>query len=231
MPTIIDLAQKVKAKYPGQYDDLSDIDLGNKIKAKYPSDYNDFEDVSNAPQRTLVQKAIEGGRNLLLGSESALTKHILAPAVGVLPISPEAKARMQVLQHEPDLHLATDAIQELLPWLKSTPEERITELNPNAGRRMVEYPPGSEIGMNKEQLARRLLYEPEGHAPITNTQGREIPSYQIPGNLGSGHESLGTVGRVLASMGINTLFDPLAYLGILPETPAGKLLKTANEIK
>lgn len=35
------LAQKIKAKYPGVYDDLSDADLESKIDAKYPGVYAD----------------------------------------------------------------------------------------------------------------------------------------------------------------------------------------------
>jgi len=45
MATILDLAQKVKAKYPGQYDDLPDALLGAKIKAKFPGQYDDFADI------------------------------------------------------------------------------------------------------------------------------------------------------------------------------------------
>ena len=44
MPTIEDLGKKVKEKYPGQYDDLSDMDLGKKVKEKYPDAYKDFAD-------------------------------------------------------------------------------------------------------------------------------------------------------------------------------------------
>jgi len=44
--TIEDLGKKVKAKYPGQYDDLADADLGRKVKSKYPGDYDDFSDIA-----------------------------------------------------------------------------------------------------------------------------------------------------------------------------------------
>ncbi len=33
---IIELGKRVKAKYPGQYDDLSDIEVGRKVKARFP---------------------------------------------------------------------------------------------------------------------------------------------------------------------------------------------------
>lgn len=42
MPTLEDLGQKVKAKYPGQYDDISNTELGTRVKAKYPGSYDDF---------------------------------------------------------------------------------------------------------------------------------------------------------------------------------------------
>lgn len=44
MSTVEDLGKKVKAKFPGQYDDLSDVDLGTKVKAKFPDAYKDFAD-------------------------------------------------------------------------------------------------------------------------------------------------------------------------------------------
>lgn len=48
MPTILELGQKTKAKYP-QYSDMSDLEVGQKIKSKYPIEYSDFKD-PNAEQ-------------------------------------------------------------------------------------------------------------------------------------------------------------------------------------
>lgn len=42
MPTIEDLGKKVKARYPGQYDDLADSEVGKRVKAKHPGAYDDF---------------------------------------------------------------------------------------------------------------------------------------------------------------------------------------------
>jgi len=50
--TIIDLGQKVKAKYPGTYDNLDDAEVGRRVQAKYPQ-YSQFMDVpqgSTAPK-------------------------------------------------------------------------------------------------------------------------------------------------------------------------------------
>lgn len=54
MPTVAELGQRVKAKYPGVYDDLSDMDVGQKVKTKYPGAYDDFADI---PQSSPTQPA------------------------------------------------------------------------------------------------------------------------------------------------------------------------------
>lgn len=47
-PTVSDLGKKVKAKYPGTYDDLADDDLGRRVKTKFPGSYDDFVEPSAA---------------------------------------------------------------------------------------------------------------------------------------------------------------------------------------
>ncbi len=47
--TITDLGRKVKAKYPGQYDDLADDEVGRRVKTKFPGSYDDFTDAPTAP--------------------------------------------------------------------------------------------------------------------------------------------------------------------------------------
>lgn len=42
--TVVELGQRVKTKYPGDYDDLDDAEVGRRIKLKYPGDYDDFSD-------------------------------------------------------------------------------------------------------------------------------------------------------------------------------------------
>ncbi len=44
MPSILELGQKVKAKYPGTYDDLPDYEVGTKVKEKFPGSYDDYVD-------------------------------------------------------------------------------------------------------------------------------------------------------------------------------------------
>lgn len=56
------LAQTVRAKYPGQYDDLSDSELEAKIDAKYPGAYNDLPRSGKAPSGPLrIEAGMTGG--------------------------------------------------------------------------------------------------------------------------------------------------------------------------
>ncbi len=48
MPTILELGQAVKKKYPGEYDNIPDGELGARIKLKYPEGYSEYTD---APPR------------------------------------------------------------------------------------------------------------------------------------------------------------------------------------
>ena len=52
MPTVADLGARVKAKYPGPYDHLSDADLGTRVKAKYPGAYDQFIDIPAGSEQT-----------------------------------------------------------------------------------------------------------------------------------------------------------------------------------
>lgn len=46
MATVEELGKRVKAKYAGSYDDMSDRDLGVRVKSKFPGSYDDFEDAA-----------------------------------------------------------------------------------------------------------------------------------------------------------------------------------------
>lgn len=56
MPTIIELGQKTKAKYP-EYKDMSDLEVGQRVKAKYPKEYADFTEVETVqPKKSFLEK-------------------------------------------------------------------------------------------------------------------------------------------------------------------------------
>lgn len=54
---VAQLGQKVKAKYPGQYDDLDDAEVGRKVKAKFPGAYDDFTDLPTDNSAILQSQA------------------------------------------------------------------------------------------------------------------------------------------------------------------------------
>lgn len=76
-PTVFDLGKKVKAKYPGQYDDLSDDEVGRKVKSKFPGDYDDFADAS---------PSIPGMEKFGGAAPPPARVPIARPPMGVLPL-------------------------------------------------------------------------------------------------------------------------------------------------
>lgn len=68
MPDVRELGRKVKAKYPGVYNDLDDADLGRRVKAKYPGAYDDFTDAAPAEAPGFFQRL---GANIKTGVEQA----------------------------------------------------------------------------------------------------------------------------------------------------------------
>lgn len=48
MKTISELGRKLKEKYPGAYDDLTDEEVGRRLQAKFPGAYDDFVEVDYA---------------------------------------------------------------------------------------------------------------------------------------------------------------------------------------
>ncbi len=92
------LAQRVKAKYPGQYDDLPDADLEAKIKAKYPGQYDDLPTTKAESQPAAPQasgswldsvadyaKGVWGQVNPIAGAQAMgqAVMHPLATAKGI----------------------------------------------------------------------------------------------------------------------------------------------------
>lgn len=69
------LAQKIKAKYPGEYDDIPDAELEQRIVAKYPGAYDDLprttasgQQSNAAPEHTMLDTA----KDVALGAAKGL---------------------------------------------------------------------------------------------------------------------------------------------------------------
>jgi hypothetical protein len=61
MPTIKELGQKVKAKYP-EYRDMSDLEVGYKVKDRFPGAYDDYVEIES--KRLLNQAEVEINRHI-----------------------------------------------------------------------------------------------------------------------------------------------------------------------
>jgi hypothetical protein len=97
--TITDLGQKVKAKYPGQYDDLPDDEVGRRVKTKFPGAYDDFADAApkqteafKQPEGSAVTRAAGGFLKNTLGGIGQTAKMLIqnAPMMLGAPPTPEA---------------------------------------------------------------------------------------------------------------------------------------------
>ncbi len=71
-----EFANKIRSKYPGQYDDIGDTDLTSKVLAKHP-EYSDMVEQSSTtqpkqPDQNLAEKALQFGaeRTLNVGNEA-----------------------------------------------------------------------------------------------------------------------------------------------------------------
>lgn len=118
--TIVDLGKKIKAKYPGQYDDITDAELGKRIKSKFPGAYDDFVDAPaqrNAGQKALDYAAdtvsnIPGSAAKLLGNVGTAVMHPkdTLKAIGSIPVGIAEKMGVPVPKPGPG---ETDAAQNL----------------------------------------------------------------------------------------------------------------------
>lgn len=66
------LAQKVRAKFPGAYDDISDGELEQRVKAKYPGVYDDIPTTPAQPVQGLLSKVGEVAGDVAIGAAKGL---------------------------------------------------------------------------------------------------------------------------------------------------------------
>lgn len=130
--TIADLGRARKALYPDSYKDISDADVGKALKAAFPDSYKDFSDTVTTPDKTkrqtsvpysAVAKTIDAASHVLGGLASASTKLVLAPLAESLPISKEAKAAIEKIRTDKQIHYGSDVLQEVLPAFKPKPTQ------------------------------------------------------------------------------------------------------------
>jgi hypothetical protein len=123
MPTIEELGKKVKAKYPGQYDDMPDAQVGQRVKAKYPGAYDDFTD---APQASAPAERSAGGflsnvassaGKLVTDTASAIA-HPVDTAMGIgklaVGLAPGAAAIQSMIPGEQPPEQAVNALTDFV---------------------------------------------------------------------------------------------------------------------
>jgi hypothetical protein len=97
MPTVEELGQRLKQKYPGSYDDMSDGELGRRLKQKYPGAYDDFTETS---AQAAVPLATQGAPTPLQALKGVFTgeQRLTGEAP---PLAPATQATEQAVQAGP----------------------------------------------------------------------------------------------------------------------------------
>src|ERR1035437_6125384 len=82
MPTLDELGQKVKAKYPGTYDSLDNETLALKVQGKFPGAYDQFKATAPPGEVPSDEPTDEGGpvQKPALGDEPSFMENLLAKA-------------------------------------------------------------------------------------------------------------------------------------------------------
>jgi len=136
MPTINELGQKVKAKYPGAYDGLSDDEVGRRVKAKYPGAYTNFVDTTPQPVsgfQGFSVGTVKGALSTLTGTSSLGERLLRGTLKTVLPKGLEGSFGVQGQMQQ-------TSAQKLVPERLRTP-----------------YGTAEKIGFGAEQIAEFLL--------------------------------------------------------------------------
>ena len=170
--TILDLGKKVKAKYPGQYDDLADDEVGRRVKAKYPGDYDDFTDVpAVAP-------------SLLSSRQAASASEFEANQPKSTPLS---RARELVLQGSEMLGVAPASGNATPGPGLAVSGRTVTETAKNLARTGVEMVKAQATGRLPLMLAEGLI-----------SQGAAGPSEAIEGAMEGDYDKMaGGVGKTI----------------------------------
>ena len=177
MPTTIDLGRKVKAKYPGVYDDLGDQELGERVRAKYPG-YSDFTDPGFGERALVFGEDV--GRGALSGAASTVFHggDVIRRALG-----------MQRVIENPDVRATM------------TPPPTLGGKLGFGGEQAAEYllPIGPEIkGAGLARGALRVGEEALRSGLISGAQTGTWGGAATGAGLGAGGATLGEAGRVVA---------------------------------
>lgn len=168
------LAQRIKAKYPGQYDDLSDTDLEAKVKAKYPGVYDDIP--------TTTAKPVESGESTLGDVVTGVGKGLANTAIGLGELA---------YKYVPGVSAGSDALQKAM----------FGNVVPNtfegARRAVAPTTPAQSAGFYGEQIGE--FFAPTGLAGKVG-KAAEVAKSALLGTAQSGSPAQGAISAGLTAI-------------------------------
>lgn len=228
------LAQRVRAKYPGVYDDLSDSDLESKVKAKYPGVYDDLPTTTaktTAPATTSTQPTAPSNTLLdRLGQfGEGMGTAMLGPGGGDV-LKGLAKSGLGAVQGAGNLIRAIPVVGPLLskadvnvPGLTAQPEgmaQTAAKAIGDVGMFMV---PAASLSKAKLALA-------TGHGVLDALVGAGLDAASASGVGAIQKGSLQGAGTTAAVTGATSLAAPLLAkgMGYLGERIEKSLIKASS---
>lgn len=200
MPTVEDLGRKVKAKYPGAYDDLPDADVGVRVKGKYPGAYDDFTDIQKQSPTAGPLDSIAKAPVVAMDTLRGAGKGALQSLSGVASVM----SRVPGLGYmKPPPNLDTEA---------RTPGEAVGKTVEQAAEFLI---PGGAI--NRGAQAIRTAITGVRAAPVLNVAGRAaleaggaglVRAAQTGGDPVETAKAAGTAGAVSGALGAVTAAAP-----------------------
>ena len=91
MADVQTLPEMVRAKYPGQYDDLSDAELDAKVRAKFPGVYDDIA----GPRSTTSEPNTNAGLAILASRQIIPAAQAVKQGITAALASPSAPRVIQ----------------------------------------------------------------------------------------------------------------------------------------
>lgn len=198
MATVIDLGQKVKAKYP-EYNNMTDWEVGTRVKAKYP-EYSDFTDVPNPDAKPT--NPLEGGvMGTIANTLFKNTGELVGQAVGTVADLGKAVTTPGGVQQL--INAPTDQFKQIYPFLGRFVDQPASQV--------IKHQAGVALGTAAEQAPFSSTLQ-----SVASTAGGRI--------LGTAVKSGGIVGAATTAQGLK---DNLPALDVAKQGAIGALAGAA----
>jgi hypothetical protein len=210
------LAQTVRAKYPGIYDDLSDQDLEAKVRAKYPGVYDDMPSTpakaspvaapSSGP--TTMQSAFAAAMGLPVGAVQSAQDLLIGAGKSVLGT---IQGGGNLIRSIPKVGPALDAMGSVTLPVTPQPSNTMQTVGKVAGDIGQFMLPGAALGKVKMALATGSgLLDALVGAGVEGASAGAIGSAQTGSLAQGGKIGLATAGTTAAMSGLLAAAKPLS---------------------